>query len=289
VSALHLIVVTGMSGAGRSTALRVLEDLGYYCVDNIPPALIPQLLRLVTGQQELRRVGVGVDVRTGQFLEGAGDVLDALVLGGHQVETIFLDSRDEELVRRYSETRRSHPLAPGGNLLNAIQRERERVAPLRLRAGYTIDTTGMSVHDLRRMLVDYIARGGQPPRMVTRVVSFGFKYGLPVDADLVFDLRYLPNPHFVPELRPKTGLDPEVAAFVLETAEGRELVAELGALLRKLLPRYEREGKSYLTIGVGCTGGKHRSVAVAEALAAALATVGDVRVEHRDISADRST
>jgi UPF0042 nucleotide-binding protein len=273
-----------MSGAGRSTALRVLEDLGYYCVDNIPPALIPQLVGLLSDVQELRRVALGVDVRTGRFLEGAGDVLDALIAGGHQVELIFLESQDEELVRRFSETRRSHPLAPGGNLLEAIQRERERLAPLRGRAGFIIDTTGMSVHDLRRMLVDYIARGGRRSRMVTRIVSFGFKYGLPVDADLVFDLRYLPNPHFVPELRPKTGLEAEVAAFVLETPEGRELLQDLGSMLRKLLPRYEREGKSYLTIAVGCTGGRHRSVAMAEALAAALQGAGDVRVEHRDLS-----
>jgi UPF0042 nucleotide-binding protein len=209
------------------------------------------------------------------------------VQGGHHVDLIFLESQDEELVRRFSETRRSHPLAPGGNLLEAIQRERERVAPLRARAGYIIDTTGMSVHELRRNLVDYMARGGQRARMVTRIVSFGFKYGLPVDSDLVFDLRYLPNPHFVPELRPKTGLDPDVSAFVLDRPEGQELFLELESLLGKLLPRYEREGKSYLTIGLGCTGGKHRSVAMAQALAAALANVGDIRVEHRDIAPDR--
>jgi UPF0042 nucleotide-binding protein len=284
VNSLHVVVVTGMSGAGRSTALRVLEDLGYFCVDNIPPALIPHLIALLTDERELPRVAVGVDVRTGRFLAGADDVLDALVKGGHRVELIFLESQDDELVRRYSETRRSHPLAPGGNLLQAIKRERERVAPLRARAGYIIDTTGMSVHDLRRSLVEYIARGGQRPRMVTRVVSFGFKYGLPVDADLVFDLRYLQNPHFVAALRPKTGLDPEVAKFVLEGSEAKELLADLSAMLSKLLPRYEREGKSYLTIAIGCTGGRHRSVAMAEALATGLRGIGDVRVEHRDVA-----
>jgi RNase adapter protein RapZ len=284
VSSLQLVVVTGMSGAGRSTALRLLEDLGYFCVDNIPPALIPHLIELLDDQQELRRVAVGVDVRTGKFLEGAGDVLDSLIRGGQQVEVIFLESQDEELVRRFSETRRSHPLAPGGNLLEAIQRERERVAPLRARAGFIIDTTGRSVHDLRRTLVEYVARGGQSARMVTRVMSFGFKYGLPVDADLVFDLRYLPNPHFVRELRPKTGRDPEVAAFVLESAEAKELLADLTGLLGRLLPRYEREGKSYLTVAVGCTGGRHRSVSVAEALGQRLRGLGDVRVEHRDVA-----
>lgn len=285
MTSLHVVVVTGMSGAGRSTALRVLEDLGYFCVDNIPPALIGHLIPLVSDQNHaLRRVAVGVDVRTGAFLEGAGDVLDGLVQGGHTVDLVFLECQDDELVRRFSETRRSHPLAPGGNLLEAIQRERERVAPLRARAGFLIDTTGMSVHELRRTLVEYIARGGQRPRMVTRIVSFGFKYGLPVDADLVFDLRYLPNPHFVKELRPRTGLDPAVAAFVLETAEAKELLTDLGGLLRKLLPRYEREGKSYLTVAVGCTGGRHRSVCVAEALGEALREVADIRVEHRDVA-----
>jgi len=284
VGSLHVVVVTGMSGAGRSTALRLLEDLGFFCVDNLPPALIPQLIGLLTDEQQLPRIAVGVDVRTGRFLEGAGQVLDSIAQSGHRVELLFLEGQDGELVRRFSETRRSHPLAPGGNLLEAIQRERERLAPLRVRAGLIIDTSGMSVHDLRRMLVDYISRGGKQSRMVTRIVSFGFKFGLPVDADLVFDLRYLPNPHFVPELRPKTGLDAGVASFVLETPEGRELLADLANMLSKLLPRYEREGKSYLTIAIGCTGGRHRSVALAEALANALRPIGDVRVEHRDMS-----
>jgi UPF0042 nucleotide-binding protein len=282
--ALQLVVVTGMSGAGRSTALRALEDLGHFCVDNIPPALIPQLIELLEKGGELPRVAIGVDVRTGGFLEGATRVLDGLVAGGHHVELLFLESQDNELVRRFSETRRAHPLAPGGNVLDAIQRERERVAPLRARAGLIIDTTGLSVHDLRRSLVEYIARGGARARMVTRVVSFGYKYGLPVDADLVFDLRYLPNPHFVAALKPLTGLDADVSRFVFEAPESQELLTDLSALMRKLLPRYEREGKAYLTICIGCTGGQHRSVAMAEALAAQLRSLGEVMVEHRDIS-----
>jgi UPF0042 nucleotide-binding protein len=285
---LQLVVVTGLSGAGRSTALRVLEDLGHFCVDNIPPALIPQLIELLEKGGELTRVALGLDVRTGGFLEGATHVLDSIIASGHRVELLFLESQDEELLRRFSETRRAHPLAPGGDVLAAIQQERERVAPLRARAGLIIDTTGLSVHDLRRNLVDYIARGGARARMVTRVVSFGFKYGLPVDADLVFDLRYLPNPHFVPDLKPLTGLDEAVSKFVFEAPDARELLTDLTALLRKLLPRYAREGKAYLTICVGCTGGQHRSVAMAEALGAALRGVGDVVVDHRDIRRRRA-
>ncbi|HKP56002.1 MAG TPA: RNase adapter RapZ [Polyangiales bacterium] len=285
--ALHLVVVTGMSGAGRSTALRALEDLGHFCVDNIPPALIPQLIELLAKDGQLPRAAFGVDVRTVGFLEGVDALVDALSAGGHGVEILFLECQDAELVRRFSETRRAHPLAPGGNLLDAIARERERLAPLRARAGLIIDTTGLTPHDLRRALVDYIARGGQRSHMVTRVVSFGFKYGVPVDADLVFDLRYLSNPHFVPQLRPKTGLDREVAEFVLAAPEAAELLADLSALLNKLLPRFEREGKAYLTIALGCTGGKHRSVALAEALGAELRGAGEIVVDHRDIAKHR--
>jgi RNase adapter protein RapZ len=282
--ALQLAVVTGLSGAGRSTALRALEDLGYFCVDNIPPALIPQLIELLGLGGELTRVAVGVDVRTGGFLEGAAGLLDLLTAAGLTPELLFLECQDAELVRRFSETRRAHPLAPGGNLLDAIQRERERLAPLRARADFIIDTTGLSPHDLRRKLVDHFSRGDHGARMITRVVSFGFKYGVPVDADLVFDLRYLSNPHFVPQLRPKTGLDEAVASFVFAAPEAQEMLADLTELLGKWLPRYEREGKSYLTIALGCTGGKHRSVAMAEALASKLRPAGEIVIDHRDMN-----
>lgn len=281
--ALQLVVVTGMSGAGRSTALRVLEDFGYFCVDNLPPALIPGLVELLGGQQELVRIGLGIDVRTGSFLEGAAETIDALDAGTNQVDLIFLECQDDALVRRFSETRRPHPLAPGGSLLDAIHKERERLSDLRARAALIIDTTGLSVHELRRRLAEYVTRGGGGHRMTTRVISFGFKFGLPVDADLVFDVRYLPNPHFVQALRPKTGLDPEVASFVLDRDETRDLLVDLTGMLRKLLPRYQSEGKAYLTIAIGCTGGQHRSVAVAEALAKALRQEGDISVQHRDL------
>jgi len=281
VSALHVVVVTGLSGAGRSTALHVLEDLGFFCVDNLPPSVVPQMLATLAPEAAISKVALGIDVRTGAFLEAADQVFNDLTASGHDVEILFLDAADSALVQRYSETRRPHPLAPGGDLLEAIQNERERLATLRARARHVIDTTRLNVHDLRRLLVDLVARTGGRPRMVTRLVSFGFKYGLPVDADLVFDLRYLPNPHFVPELRPKTGKDADVAAFVLGAPETQELLEDLTRMFLRMLPRYEREGKAYLTIAIGCTGGRHRSVAVAEELGKRLGD-REVVVVHRD-------
>jgi len=281
---LHIVVVTGMSGAGRTSAIHVLEDLGYFCVDNLPPKLAPQLVRLL-GDGELSRVGLGVDVRTGAFLAGAGDLLDELSASGHEVELLFLDCADEILVRRFSEARRPHPLGTGGDLLEAIGRERDRLSSLRMRARRIIDTSRLSVHELRRTLVETLGHAGARPQMRIRVVSFGFKYGLPVDADLVFDLRFLPNPHFVPELRPLTGRDAPVAAYVLGAPETRTMLAELERLLGDWIPRFEAEGKAYLTVAVGCTGGRHRSVAVAEEIGRALGqSAREVSVAHRDVS-----
>lgn len=227
-------------------------------------------------------VGLGIDVRSGAFLEGAETALDELAARGFLPEVLFMDARDEALVRRFSETRRPHRLAMAGDVASGINLEREWLAPLRRRATRVIDTTHLTVHDLRRQLVQVVSGMPDGMRLVTRVVSFGFKYGLPQDADLVFDLRYLPNPHFVPDLRPQTGLDPPVRDFVMQSAEALELLGDLTALLGKLLPRYAAEGKSYLTIAIGCTGGRHRSVAMAEALGEKLNN-GPVVVSHRDI------
>lgn len=287
LTSLHLVVITGMSGAGRSTALRVLEDLGYFCVDNIPPALISKLIDLLGDDRELNHLALGIDVRTGGFLAGTEQILDDLTKSGLQTEVIFLESNDETLIRRFSETRRTHPLEKDGNVIAAIQRERDRLVPLKSRANHTIDTSGLSVHDLRRNLVGFIDRGGRRAQMVTRIVSFGYKYGVPLNADLLFDLRYLPNPHFVPELRPLTGRDPRVADFVLQAPEAQELLADLESMLGRMLPRYEREGKAYLTVCLGCTGGKHRSVSIAEDLAKRLRTKHEIVLEHRDIDRRR--
>ena len=279
----QIVVITGLSGAGRSTALRVLEDAGFYCVDNLPPALAPDLLALAHREGRLDRVGLGIDVRTGAFLSGAEQTLASLEADGHEVQVVFLDCADDVLVRRFSETRRPHALAEEGDLHGAIAGERERLSGLRARADVVIDTTELTVHDLRRNLIDYIARDAEQPSMVVRLLSFGFKYGIPTHADLVFDLRFLPNPHFVEELRPKTGKDPEVADYVLGAPQTQELIGRLRPLLDYALPQYAREGKAYLTVAIGCTGGRHRSVAMAEELGRQLESELDVVVSHRDV------
>lgn len=278
----HIIVVTGLSGAGRSTALRVLEDAGFFCVDNLPPGLASALIGLVDREGKLERIGLGIDVRTGAFLSGAEETLSELEALGHRVQVVFLDCADDVLVRRFSETRRPHALSRSGDLHGAISRERERLAGLRARADVVVDTTECSVHDLRRRLIEYIGRDPGRPSMVVRLLSFGFKYGIPVDADLVFDLRFLPNPHFVDALRPKTGMDPEVSTYVMSAPETQELLGHLRPLLDYLIPQYAREGKAYLTVAVGCTGGRHRSVAMAEELSHQLSGSYEVVVSHRD-------
>lgn len=284
-----IVVVTGLSGAGRSTALRVLEDLSFHCIDNLPTPLLAEAVGLWTNQTGDTRVALGMDVRVGDYLDAADVAVRELRKGGARVHVLFLDASDDALVRRYSESRRPHPLAylaPGEGLEVHIRRERERLGGLRAMADRVIDTTRLTVHDLRRELGDHFSgEVGGSLQMITRVVSFGFKYGVPVDADNVFDARFLPNPHFVPTLKPRTGLDPEVARFVLESNEGAEYLNSIVNFVAPLLPKYAREGKVTLTIGVGCTGGRHRSVAIAEALGARLVEAGapgNVRVSHRD-------
>jgi UPF0042 nucleotide-binding protein len=271
-----VVVITGVSGAGRTTALHVLEDLSFYCVDNLPTPLLPETIALWHTSPSLRRMGIGLDVRS-------------LRAKGEHVGVVFLDAADEALVRRFSETRRRHPLAsafPDDDVAGLIHREREAIGDLRALADQVIDTTRLSVHDLRRLLIDHFrSTTGTALRMQTRIVSFGFKYGVPADADLVFDARFLANPYFVPELRPRSGKDPAVSGFVLEHPEGREFLTSLEGFVAPLLPKYAREGKVVLTVAVGCTGGRHRSVALAEALGARLKleAPGDVTVAHRDI------
>lgn len=292
----QVVVITGMSGAGRSTALRALEDLGFFCVDNLPTLLVEQTVATCE-HGGMRRLALGIDVRVGSFLEGAGQALEQLAASGRTVHVIFLDASDEALLRRYSSTRRPHPLStvepagPAGAVLEGVLLERERLAPLRAMASRVLDTTRLSVHELRRRIIaDFGPGAGRSDRMRTRVMSFGFKYGVPVDADLSLDVRFIDNPFFIDGLRPLSGLDSPVASFVLDRPDTQSFLERALALLEFLLPRYEAEGKSYLTMAIGCTGGRHRSVAIAERIAEELRRrlAVQVDVSHRDIGeADR--
>jgi UPF0042 nucleotide-binding protein len=292
-----VVVVTGLSGAGKSTVLHALEDLGFYCVDNLPTPVIPETLAACEAG-DVERVALGIDVRVQRFLDRAAEVVGDIERPGKRaLDVVFLDASDTALLRRFSSTRRPHPLtrgAPADNrkptaVLEGIQFERELLAPLRGRAKHVIDTTGLSVHELRRQVLSHYGPGASAQQgMATRVLSFGFKYGMPVDADLVLDVRFIDNPYFVEDLRALTGRDRPVKQYVL----GREGVGEfrerVTSLLEFLLPRYEQAGKSYLTVAIGCTGGMHRSVALAEAFAEDLRENTRLRIEvvHRDIRRD---
>jgi UPF0042 nucleotide-binding protein len=304
-----VVVVTGLSGAGRTTALHALEDLGFFCIDNLPTALAPDAVALCENGG-ITRVAFGMDVRVRVFLGQVGRVLSTLEDGGRRdLHVLFLDASDETILRRFSETRRPHALAMSGTLgsaasvLEGVALERERLAPLRASATRVIDTTTLSVHELRRaVLAAFGPASGAVERMTVRVMSFGFKYGAPADADLVFDVRFLKNPYFVPELKRVPGTDPRVRDYVMNLPETAELLEKTLSLLEYVVPKYEREGKSYLTIAFGCTGGMHRSVVLAEHVATALdgllqerasrpsdagaepTTKIDIAVVHRDIA-----
>jgi UPF0042 nucleotide-binding protein len=281
---LHAVVVTGLSGSGKSTALRVLEDLEFYCVDNLPVALLPRFVELwESSREEVHRVALGIDARERLFLGDFQSAFDEIRRAGVRLEVMYLEASDEVLVRRFSETRRPHPAAVGGTVEDGIRKEREALRELRALADRIVDTSALTVHELRAALRDMLARDAAPTLTVS-LVSFGYKYGLPTDADLAFDCRFLPNPFFVEELRPKTGRDPAVATYVLDRDDTRELLAHVQGLLLFAIPRYQREGKSYLTIAIGCTGGRHRSVTLVEELRTRLERAG-VRtlVRHRDI------
>lgn len=281
----RVVVVTGLSGSGKSTAIHLLEDLGYYCIDNLPVALVPRFLELwESAQEEIGRVALGIDLRERAFLAEFPRVFDELRAQGHVVEVLYLEAADEVLIRRFSETRRPHPAAEGVDIATGIRREREKLGPLRERADRIIDTSALTVHELRAELRRLLAAEARPGTMTVSVISFGYKHGLPAEADLAIDCRFLPNPFFVEELRNRPGTDPEVAAYVMGPDETREFLYRLLALLDFTLPRYVREGKSYLTIALGCTGGRHRSVVLAEELRNRLEQRGyRVLLRHRDL------
>ena len=283
----RFIVVTGLSGAGKSQAIRALEDLGYFCVDNLPTQLIPTLANLSKrSSADLPKVALVIDVREGSFLREFPRVWKKLkATPGLDPLLIFLEASHDTLVRRFSETRRPHPLAHGGSVVEGLQSERRRMQKIRELADEIVDTTHLTVHQLRERFLGFSEARSPRQKLLVTLLSFGFKHGLPVDADLVFDVRFLPNPHFVDRLRPQTGRDPAVVKFLERQPLTGEFLARLGDLLLFLMPQYVHEGKSYLTIAIGCTGGRHRSVMVAEALKRPLSTVSGVRVHvrHRDV------
>jgi UPF0042 nucleotide-binding protein len=267
LAAKQIVIITGMSGSGKSTAMRALEDAGFFCIDNLPVTLLPKLTELagLAGSGQPPRIGVTVDARERFFLSESPRVLDEVRRAGHMVEVLFLDSSDDALIRRFSETRRRHPLAPEGSVAEGIRLERAALEDLRQMADHVIDSSALNVHDLKRLVqARFSAEPANAPSL--SVMSFGFRYGVPPQADLMFDVRFLPNPYFVPELKGLTGTKPAVAAYVLERPEAQIFLEKTVDLCQFLFPRYQAEGKAYLTVAVGCTGGKHRSVAIAHEL-----------------------
>lgn len=281
-----LVVITGFSGAGKSTAMAAFEDEGYFCVDNLPPEMIRSLAELFMHEgSKVERAAVVSDARGGRYFTGLVEVLEELERAGVEYRLLFLEADEQTLLTRYQETRRRHPLAPGGSVADGIARERELLEPVRQRADLVIETTGLNAAMLRRKLADALLPTRTPGRLAVTVQSFGFKHGPARDADLMFDVRFLPNPHYEPDLRPLTGRDPDVAAYVNRDGALDTFYEHLFPLLDYLLPQYVAEGKSHLTIAIGCTGGRHRSVAIAEQLAKRFAAHGDYLVElsHRDV------
>jgi UPF0042 nucleotide-binding protein len=279
----ELVVVTGMTGAGRSTAAKELEDLGYYVVDNMPPSLLREVVRLVDESRGTEQpIAVVVDVRSGSFFQSLQANLAKGATGRHAT-LVFLEANDDVLVRRQEAARRPHPLQGTGRLLDGLARERQVLADLRSDADLVIDTTSLNVHQLTDRIAEAFGRP-ETMRLKVTVTSFGFKYGIPVDADFVADMRFLPNPHWIPELRPRTGRDAEVAAYVMSQPGAAEFLDAYVPVLESVADGYLREGKRFMTVAVGCTGGKHRSVAMTEEIARRLCAAGfDARPTHRDL------
>jgi UPF0042 nucleotide-binding protein len=277
---MKLVVVTGVSGAGKSTALRALEDLGFYAADNLPLPLVPKFLELVSGRADIDRAALGIDARGGDFLDGALKIFEDGRKAGHSVEILFLDASDEILIRRFSETRRRHPLSDT-DIRAGIRDEREKLAVLRQAADALVDTGTLNVHVLRALIMERY--GHVDGDLAVTLLSFGFKHGIPVEADIVLDVRFLPNPFFVPALSALSGEDEAVARFVLEDAETGPFVDKAEDLIAVSVRGFQREGKSYATVAIGCTGGRHRSVAIAKELGRRLGGEFSVSVRHRDI------
>ncbi len=285
----QFVIITGLSGAGKSNAMKVFEDLGFFCVDNLPPALLPKFADLVLHSGEkVRRVALVIDIRGGEFFDELFSALRQVARLGLRHDILFLDSADEALVRRFKETRRKHPLAAAGSVLDGIRAERKRLQLVKERAHKIIDTSNLTVKELRDEIASTYLKTHQPARALeVSIVSFGYKYGIPLDADLVFDVRFLPNPHYHAALRPLPGSHPRIRKFVLDQPETRELLVRLYDFADFLMPQFVAEGKSHLTIGIGCTGGRHRSVVLGDELGRHLRRRGArVHVRHRDLRKD---
>ena len=289
---MRLVIVTGMSGAGKSTALKMLEDMGYFCVDNLPIPLLTRFMEMFSGPDEkVRKAALGIDVRGGQDFDGLKEVLDELDAKEIKYEILFLDAQDNVLIKRYKETRRQHPLSGSGRVDTGIAKEREKIMFLKMRATYILDTSRMLTRELKMELEKIFVKGGEFCNLYITVMSFGFKYGIPQDSDLVFDVRFLPNPYYIDELKTKTGNEPEVQDYVMENGKAALFLDKLTDMVNFLIPNYILEGKNQLVISIGCTGGRHRSVTLANALYRALESKENygVRLEHRDIDKDPVT
>ena len=289
---MRLVIVTGMSGAGKTTALKMLEDMGYFCVDNLPIPLLTRFVELFSEpEEEIKNIALGIDVRGGQDFSGLQEVLDEMDVKQVSYEILFLDAQDDVLIKRYKETRRQHPLSGSGRVDTGIAKEREKIMFLKMRATYILDTSKMLTRELKLELEKIFVKGESFCNLYITVMSFGFKYGIPQDADLVFDVRFLPNPYYIEELKEKTGNDPEVQDYVMENEKAQVFLDKLTDMVDFLIPNYILEGKNQLIIAIGCTGGKHRSVTLANALYQKLDKQENygVRIEHRDIGKDAIT
>lgn len=289
---MRFVIVTGMSGAGKSTALKMLEDMGYFCVDNLPIVLLPKFAEMISSPDaKVSNVALGIDIRSGQSLEGLEDQLEEMYTRGIDYEILFLDAKSNVLVKRYKETRRQHPLGGVGHVDVGIAEERERIAFLKMRATYILDTSKMLTRELKAELEKIFVEGKDFKNLYVTVMSFGFKYGIPEDADLVFDVRFLPNPYYIEDLKAKTGNEKDVQDYVLNSDRADIFLEKLTGMIDFLLPNYIWEGKNHLVIAIGCTGGKHRSVTFANCLYDLIKRQEQygVRIEHRDIEKDAIT
>ena len=279
-------MISGLSGSGKSHALKCFEDAGYFCIDNLPPALLPTFVELCHQQGgEIKNVALGIDVRERVFFSDLVGILEQVKALGHSVELMFFEAREEVLVRRFSESRRPHPLLPHLPMLEGVRFEKEHLADLRRHADRIIDTSDLTVHELRELLAKRFGQEGTPCRLTISLVTFGFKFGVPYDIDLLFDVRFLQNPFFVPDLKSLTGEDPKVQSYVLTDPDAVAFIRQLEGLFKFLVPLFERERRSYVNVGIGCTGGRHRSVAIAGRLQESFAAIGyQATIAHRDIN-----